>query len=235
LHLPFIGTKVAGMTTSSSGPIAIILAGGAGQRMGLPKALLENEKGKSFLGTLVSTFTKAGCRVLVVTGKHTAEILAHHPELESVDNPRWEEGQYSSVRVGLEAALEGEPSAVLLHPVDMPMIRPATVTALLDALDVTVEGVVPEFEGAPGHPLVLSASAARRVVAMDDVPHLEAAQQRLNMIRLKTRDPAVLVNINSPEVYQRVLGGEPHLAPIIQRKRKGKGAQPADAKESPTG
>ena len=54
--------------------IAVVLAAGEGKRMGMPKALLEYEKGKSFLTQLAKTFEKVGCRVLAVVGKDAAAV-----------------------------------------------------------------------------------------------------------------------------------------------------------------
>ncbi len=194
-------------------PVAVILAAGEGKRMGMPKALLEHEKGKSFLQVLSSTFGKAGCRVIAVVGKDAEQIRAHHPSAELVDNVDWPAGQFSSVKVGLRSAVEQGADAVLIHPVDMPMVRASTVEKLLETLEGEVEAAVPEFEGAPGHPLALTRAAAEKILSMNGVPHLEAAQQQLTLVRMKTKDPAVMVNLNTPEIYQRVLGSPPHLAP----------------------
>jgi len=199
--------------------VAVILAAGEGKRMGLPKALLEYEKNKSFVGHLASVFAKAGALPIVVTGKHTPEIRAQHPELPLVENEGWERGQFSSVRAGLEAALEQGADVVLVHPVDMPTIRASTVAQLLAKLDGG-DGAVPEFEGATGHPLLLTREAVEKIRDMGDVPHLEAAMSRLQIRRVLTKDPGVMVNLNTPDVYERILGAPPHLAPA--KKRRGK-------------
>jgi molybdenum cofactor cytidylyltransferase len=212
--------------------IAVVLAAGEGKRMGMPKALLEHEKGRSFLGQLLKTFDKAGARVLAVVGKDATLIRGQHPEADLVENPSWEDGQWSSVRVGLRAALEDGAEYILVHPVDMPLIRPTTVSAILKAVTGTqVEGVVPEFEGAAGHPLALTRAAAERILAMEDTSTLEAAQKKLSILRLRTKDPAVMVDLNTPEVYTRVLGVEPHLAP--PPKRRGKKVDAGEPAEPP--
>ncbi len=204
---------------SSEKPMAIILAAGEGKRMGLPKALLEYEKNRSFVGHLASIFAKAGCAPRVVTGKDTEAIRSHHPELVLIPNAQWEEGQFSSVKAGMRSALEEGADVLALHPVDMPTLRSSTISALLSSLD-GAEAAVPEFEGAPGHPLLLSRAAAEKVLAMDDVPHMEAALARLNLRRVPTKDPGVMVNLNTPDIYERILGSPPHLAP--PRKKRGR-------------
>jgi molybdenum cofactor cytidylyltransferase len=206
---------------SSDKTMAVILAAGEGKRMGLPKALLEYEKNKSFVGHLASVFAKAGCSPLIVTGKHTEEIRAQHPELALVPNSAWEEGQFSSVKAGMRAALEEGAEVVVLHPVDMPTVRASTVTALMAKLD-GAEAAVPEFEGAIGHPLLLTRGAVEKVLAMDGVPHMEAALQRLTLKKIPTKDPGVMVNLNTPDIYERILGTPPHLAPA--KKKRGRTA-----------
>jgi len=195
----------------------VILAAGEGKRMGMPKAVLELERGRSFLQALTSTFAKAGCEVLAVVGAGADEVRAHLTRAALVENPDWQSGQFSSVKVGLKAALEEGAGAVLIHPVDVPMIRASTVKAVLAALDGH-DGAVPQYEGAAGHPLALSRAAAERVLAMAAVSHLEAAQARLDVARVVTRDPAVLVNLNTPEIYERVLGVAPRMAPRKKRR-----------------
>lgn len=193
-------------------PTAVILAAGEGKRMGMPKAVLELEGGRSFLQGLTSTFAKAGCEVLAVVGAGADEVRLHPARAALVENPDWPAGQFSSVRVGLTAALGEGADVVLIHPVDVPMIRASTVKAVLGALDGH-DAAVPQYEGASGHPLALTRAAALKVLAMTDVPHLEAALGRLDVAKVVTRDPAVLVNLNTPEIYERVLGVPPRMAP----------------------
>jgi molybdenum cofactor cytidylyltransferase len=212
--------------------MAVVLAAGEGKRMGMPKALLEYEKGRSFLSQLTRVFEKAGCRVLAVVGRDAGAIQAQHPDAVLIHNNDWEKGQFESVKVGLRAALDGGAEVIVVHPVDMPLIRANTVSTLLRAaLGTQVDGVVPEFESAAGHPLCLSRSAAEKILGMADVQTLEAAQKKLNILRVRTKDPAVMVDLNTPETYTRVLGVEPRLAP--PPKRRSRKAEPQPDPSSP--
>lgn len=207
--------------------IGLVLAAGKGGRIGHPKALLEYDSGKSFLDIVSAALRKANAHVMVVVGFEAEAIKARHPELEYVDNPNWEKGeQFSSVKAGLAAAVEAGFERIAIHPVDMPAVRASTLAALFKA-NFAKDGCIPEFEGAAGHPLVLSMNAAKAVLAMKDVPHLEAAQGKLQIERVKVRDPGVVVNFNSADIYQRLLGSEPHLAP--PRKKGGRKKKSAEA------
>ncbi|MBU8900151.1 purine catabolism protein PucB [Corallococcus sp. H22C18031201] len=197
--------------------VAIILAAGEARRMSYPKALIEHEGGKSFLQSLASTFGKAGCMVMAVLGKDAEAVREQHPGLELVDSERWQEGPLASIRTGLDAALEAGADVVMLHPVDMPAVRASTLKSLLKMMAESEEPLRPEFEGAPGWPLVLSRSAAQRVLAAEG-SQLEPVLATLKPRRVAVKDPGVVVNINTPETYERLFGGPPRLAPPPKRR-----------------
>jgi molybdenum cofactor cytidylyltransferase len=204
--------------------VAIILAAGEARRMAHPKALIEHEGGRSFLQSLVSTFGKAGCGVLGVIGKDAVAVRDQHPSLNLVDRPRWQEGPMASIQAGISAALEEEAEVVLLHPVDMPAVRASTLKSLLKAMGESDEGLRPEFESAPGFPVVLSRAAAERLME-GSATQLDAALQGLKLRRVSVKDPGVVVNINTPETYERLFGSPPKLAPPPKRRvKKGQAA-----------
>lgn len=199
--------------------VAIILAAGKPQKMSDPKALIEHEGGKSFLQSLASTFGKAGGGVLGVVGFEEDKVREQHPSLELVTSREWEKSLMASVRAGLDEALKDSPEVVLLHPVDMPSVRTTTLKTLLKAVGESGTVLRPEFEGAPGWPLILTADMARKLrdAEGDD---LEAAVRTLSPRRLPVKDPGVVVNINNPDVYERLFGMAPKLAPPPKRRVK---------------
>jgi molybdenum cofactor cytidylyltransferase len=202
--------------------VAIILAAGEARRMGHPKALIEHEGGRSFLQSLASTFGKAGCAVLGVVGKDSEAVREQHPTLMLVESTRWQDGLMSSIKAGLAAALEEGADLVLLQPVDMPAVRATTLKSLLKAMGDSDEGLRPEFETAPGFPVVLSRVAAERLME-SDTTQLDAALGAVKLRRVAVKDPGVVVNINTPETYERLFGMPPRLAPPPKRRPK-KGA-----------
>src|SRR5687768_15657828 len=100
--------------------------------MGQPKALLADPDGRPFVARLVRSFIAAGiAEVVVVTGTHhhaISQVLSgdddHRARL--VCNPDPSRGQLSSLWVGLDAVMRPDLDAVLMMPVDVPMVRPAT-------------------------------------------------------------------------------------------------------------
>jgi len=195
--------------TGAAAPVrawAILLAAGEGRRMGMPKALLRYAGGESFLSHLAAVFGEAACEVVAVVGAEAERVRAAHPGVRAVVNPRWREGQLSSARAGLEAALAEGAELLLVHPVDMPGIRVATVEALCRG--AAGEGAYPLHGGQRGHPLVLTAGGARAVLEAD-AETLADATFRLHLQAVDVSDPGTVVNFNTPDAYARALGAEP--------------------------
>lgn len=187
--------------------IAIILAAGESKRMGLPKALLSAGDGRTFLERLAQVFTEAGLAPLAVVGAHATEIQAAHPRITTVINPHWHEGQLSSVRVGLRAALGQGARRILIHPVDVPMISTATASRMLAALEQS-PALIASSDGAPGHPLGLQADAALTLLRSSSKT-LEEGARLLGARQLPVDDPLVLDNLNTPEAFLLRFGHNP--------------------------
>jgi len=102
----------------------LVLAAGASERMGRPKALL-HVRGAPAVETVVATLRCGGCApVVVVTGRHAAEIRAG-ADLSGcsvVEHAGWAAGRTSSLRAGL-AAVPADADGVVLALVDMPLVR----------------------------------------------------------------------------------------------------------------
>jgi CTP:molybdopterin cytidylyltransferase MocA len=169
--------------------------------MGFPKALLD-AGGETFAARLARVFAEAGCEVLIVVGADAASLRLRLPPVRIVENVGWKAGQLSSVRVGLREARQ---SAVLVHPVDVPLVRPETIERVLAALSSSA-AVVPTYRGASGHPVGFAAEAVERILGWSDLPHLEAAVARLGATLLEVPDPAILQEADTPDEYQALFG-----------------------------
>ena len=81
----------------------LVLAAGAGTRMGMPKALVEDESGP-WLSRAVQALTDGGCDdVTVVLGAAVDEAAALVPGTAIVVAEDWAEGMGASLRAGLTA------------------------------------------------------------------------------------------------------------------------------------
>jgi len=107
---------------------AVILAAGAGKRMGGPKALLQVE-GETLLQRAIRAAQGAGCdSVSAVMGDWDPGVV--DPAVRLLRNPDAAEGMASSIRIGI-GALPPEVTAVLLLAVDQPAVDAILLRRLL--------------------------------------------------------------------------------------------------------
>ncbi len=132
-------------------PAGLLLAAGAGRRLGGPKALLE-VAGERFVDRGVRTLRDGGCApVLVVTGAAPVEVIG----AVVVPNPDWRDGMGSSLRAGLAALPPGCP-AVVVALVDQPGVTAAAVGRLVAAHRDGASIAVAAYGGAPRNPVLFA-------------------------------------------------------------------------------
>jgi molybdenum cofactor cytidylyltransferase len=192
---------------------AIILSGGASQRMGSPKALLPYQ-GRPFLEHLldVTTHPKIGAR-RVVLGAH-AELIADAVRLavnEVVINEDWEQGQLSSIQAGIRSLPAGT-DGVILCLIDHPLITAGLIDDLIGRFyaDRTAKPliVLPIYQGKRGHPVLFSAGVYDELLA---APKDQGARSVVwahagEIAEVITAEQGCVLNLNDPETVKRVLG-----------------------------
>lgn len=159
----------------------LVLAAGAGSRMGnRPKCLLQLN-GMSLLERQLQALSLAGVRPLgVVLGHHAERILQEGAltrwATQEVRNPRPDDGHVSSLRIGLQSLPAGL-DVVVVALADQPLIDVQAVQALLAAFAQRPAGthmLQPSVHGLPGNPVVFSGAVMAQILAGDD--HLGARQ-----------------------------------------------------------
>jgi molybdenum cofactor cytidylyltransferase len=191
----------------SSGHVAaIVLAAGLSERMGEFKPLLTLD-GKTAVERCVALFREAGIDdVRVVAGHRGVELgpLLEGLGVRTVTNPRYLEGMFSSVVAGVDS-LEPEVEAFFVLPVDVPLVRSATIRRLLE-LQRQVHGasvIYPRFRGVRGHPPLIAAGHAREIAAWQGGGGLKAAlgQWESAASELDVADGNILLDMDTPEDY----------------------------------
>lgn len=145
--------------------IGLLLAAGAGTRMGGPKALVVGADGRPWLHTAVDTLRDGGCdHIVVVLGAQAdraAELVADLAVTVVVADD-WADGMSASLRAGLLAADRHcldhprEFGVVVVTLVDLPDVDRRVVSRVLAATgtDPSALGRA-TYAGRPGHPVVL--------------------------------------------------------------------------------
>ncbi|MFG2059716.1 NTP transferase domain-containing protein [Micromonospora sp. NPDC048930] len=132
----------------------LVLAAGAGRRLGQPKALVELD-GEPLIQRAVRLLHAGGCGLVHVVVGAGADQLPPHPGAVLVVNPRWREGLAVSLRCGL-ASLPGHVGAAVVVLVDQPALDPVAVRRVCAAHAAGAPVAVASYAGRAGHPVVLS-------------------------------------------------------------------------------
>lgn len=189
--------------------VAIVLAAGAGRRIGGAKALLRIQ-GESFLARVAARLARPGVEsVVAVLGHDTARIRAEAGVPQGVvvvDNPRHAEGMLTSIWRGLDEATALGADALLVHPVDHPLVDPDTVDRVIGALTAGAQIAVPSYAARRGHPGGFAAAAwpALRAAALDRGAR-EVLASHPDWIVHVPGDPGCVAGIDTPEDYDRLI------------------------------
>jgi CTP:molybdopterin cytidylyltransferase MocA len=189
----------------------LLLAAGAGRRMGGPKALVELD-GEPLVARALRTLRAGGLDPrLVVLGAEADRVggvvAGADPGASVVVAPDWADGMGASLRAGL-AAVPGDVDAVLVLLVDTPGISAEALARVAAAADPAglVRG---SYGGRPGHPVVLGAAHLPGVAAAahDDVGARGYLAGRDDVLPVEVGDVATRDDVDTPADLARVRGG----------------------------
>ncbi|MFC4059866.1 NTP transferase domain-containing protein [Planomonospora corallina] len=204
---------MSGPGTRRRGPAAdrgcagLLLAAGAGTRLGGPKAVLEFG-GERLVDRGVRALRDGGCHpVVVVLGAAAVQVRG----AVTVHNPGWSSGMGSSLRAGLDA-LPPEAGQVVVALVDQPFVGPEAVGRLVRAGREGARVAVATYGGARRNPVLIGrehfAEVAR--LAVGDVgarPFLRAHPGLVTEVPCDgLGDPA---DIDTPADLARLSGRSP--------------------------
>lgn len=200
---------------------AIVLAAGRSRRMGTQKLLLP-WAGQTVIGHIVDQVLAAGLNhVWVVVGadrEAVSHALSGRP-LTLVTNPDPDAEMLSSVRCGLKALPpECEAAAIVLG--DQPGIQVTLIATLIAEYHRTKAAIVtPIHKETGGHPLILSSRMFDEVLNNFDGIGLKGllASHANAIHQVELSDPALLLDIDHPQDYQRALAAQLAAAAPDQR------------------
>ena len=183
----------------------IVLAAGASQRMGSPKPLL-TAGGHSFVRRVLQTLQTAGITDSVVVVRPDAgnvrdEVIAAGYG-RPVVNPDPGRGQLSSLVTGLDAVDAPGVSGVLVTLVDVPLIEPATVAALLSRASGSPAPILrATHRGRHGHPVVFKRVVFDALRGADLSRGAKPVMRAYGVENVEVDDPGVLRDFDTPEDY----------------------------------
>ena len=207
---------------SASSVCGVILAAGASTRMGRDKALLpwpplvtgQLPGNSTFLSSAIRSLLPFTELVIVVAGNNEPNLVpvVYSANASLVRNPAPDDGQFSSLQVGLQEVLNRGRDAAMVTLVDRPPAIPATLQALTAAFLARPEGiwaVVPEYGGKHGHPFLIAREmmeAFLKAPLWSNAREIEHQnEQHISYIRVD--DSAVTLNVDTPQDYSTLFQG----------------------------
>src|SRR5207253_9254590 len=125
---------------------AVILAAGESSRFGRPKQLVQF-RGKSLVRRIVDAAKDANCSaIVVVLGSKREQIERELKETDAIvaENQDWRRGIGSSIRVGVESAVNQWPDieARVLLTCDQPFVKTDSIECLIAMRERTQKAIV---------------------------------------------------------------------------------------------
>jgi CTP:molybdopterin cytidylyltransferase MocA len=181
--------------------------------MGRDKALLPWRDG-TFLSAAIRALQPATELVIVVAGANAANLapIADADAAFLTENPNPQQGQFSSLRVGLREILNYGRDAAIVTLVDRPPAEVETIQQIRAAFvggDEQTWAVVPEYQGKHGHPFVIGREMIEAFLSAPvhssarEVEHANQAHIRY----LPVSDPLVVANVDTPEDFEKLRAG----------------------------
>ena len=198
----------------------LLLAAGEGSRLGgLPKALLKKE-GESLLSRFLQSAKKFNpVETLVVTGFYAdaieAEIKSIRQKTDNsiaiVKNLIPEEGQSSSVRLGLES-LKSDYDVLLVALCDQPNIGVSEIEALLNQFNqagFNKQIVLPMVKESRGNPVLFSKKMIEEILATPGMVCRPFMDKHPELVKVfETNNQAYLLDVDTQADIQK-LGLDP--------------------------
>lgn len=182
----------------------VVLAAGPSRRFGVqPPKQLARFHGQPLVRRAVSVaLASLLSEIIVVVGLAAAEVSAvlEGFDVRLIHNPRYSQGQSTSVKAGLTAVGDRVAAAMFL-PVDQPHLSAPVIDALVDCYRRTSASiVVPTFAGRRGAPVIIDRSLFGELATIDgDVGGRQLfAAHREDLVELALGSGEPLQDIDTP-------------------------------------
>ena len=158
----------------------VILAAGEANRMGDLKQLLKWEKDNTILGKTIDNLLQAEIideQLKIVVGAEKEKIKnylekKYSSQLEQgiikiIENDDYKQGMMSSIKKAL-AELEADNQYLLFTLADKPFVGPEVYRKLFQkCLELEVEIFQPQYQGQPGHPVIMKNKFRETVLKLE--------------------------------------------------------------------
>lgn len=189
--------------------VTIVLAGGLSSRMKDQFKPLLPLGETTITGHIISTFQSVGADVFLIVGHRQEEIRASlkTQDVTVIYNPDYEKGMFSSIQTGIRK-LCMEHRAFFILPVDIPLVRPATIKRIMDTAAEYPDNIIyPTFTGKRGHPPLIPSKLIPDILGWRKNGGLKAvlkAKEKL-ALDITVPDSNILFDVDTPDDYATLL------------------------------
>jgi molybdenum cofactor cytidylyltransferase len=167
---------------------------------------------QTFLSAAIQALNAHNDMVIVVVGKNEADLspVIYATGASLVRNSAPEQGQFSSLQVGLREVLNRGRDAAMVTLVDRPPVSGTTLELLRSTFEAAADNiwaVVPEYQGKPGHPIIVGREMievflrAPATASASDIQH----QYQQHIEYASVDDPFVAWNVDTPQEYESLI------------------------------
>jgi CTP:molybdopterin cytidylyltransferase MocA len=189
--------------------VAIILAGGKSQRMGLPKGLLDYNGHFWLLEHFIRLKAGGIKEIIIGLGYKSDTYYKAIPELQKalnssiffkglqvsvVQNENPKLGSFSTLQYALKAHYKS--SDVLICPIDVPILNSKELKKLIKT---NANIVKPIFKGQSGHPIKIKYQFVERLLNEDSTSRLDKLiALESDIKKIPCIDNQIIMNLNTP-------------------------------------
>ncbi len=190
---------------------AIVLAAGKSTRMGTCKTSLPWGAGKTLLTYQLEQWLSLGFTPVVVLGLHNSQKQKDcFPGSLSVINPHSHAGKTSSLLTGLQHVSQ-DFEVLAISAVDQPRKLEIYQRLLVAHQDNCALITAPTYQGKMGHPLLFNNQMRSHLqnIREETLGLRQIIQEFYPVIcQIEFNHPSVLLDINTPEIYQNTIQNE---------------------------
>ncbi len=184
----------------------VVLAAGGGSRMGGLKQV-ETWRGRPLVSYALQAALAGGCSpVILVVGQEADRVRAAAAGAADLvlENSAWEDGQSTSVRIGLEGAQKARVEAAVFLLADMPLVESELVRRLRHHHARTLAPIVaPRAKGRWGNPVLFDRSTFEALAKIEGDRGGRALYDRFAVEGVPA-DRSALIDIDTDEDWERL-------------------------------
>jgi molybdenum cofactor cytidylyltransferase len=162
----------------------------------------------SLIEHVLETALRSCRKIIIVCGYRWSELYVRfrgRERVEMVFNPRYREGQFTSIQAGA-ALVETERFFITLG--DLPTIERGTYAIVAGQTREDDEVIFPTYRERRGHPVLVSRTLLPALTAAGGYGNARVFLSRFRWRDVPVRDPGILEDIDLPEQYMRLRGGD---------------------------